>query len=290
MNNSLFNRVLGMYLLCMPFMQSYAAPTVTIQDSLSTSECGMLQGFSLDENALSVMTDGTCIGTGGSGQPVAVNKGPIDVNENASVAIDLSVGATVTLPISSATKVSGPTLPNAGVTISGTTATYNAPPSGTVTGTTIDSFRFTLTDATAQTSNEATVSLTVHESTVVPPSGCVPSTSLICKGALNYPQGNHYQVPINTSTVHAWTFAYNSETVSIAVENDGPNAIYVSSTAGDTTVSWPCTSGSQIKIGTTSGIYNDQCVLTPGQSYYLNVKKPDNTSGIYDLAVYNNTP
>jgi hypothetical protein len=78
--------------------------------------------------------------------------------------------------------------------------------------------------------------------------------------------------------------------VSIAVENDGPNAIYVSSTAGDTTVSWPCTSGSQIKIGTTSGIYNDQCVLTPGQSYYLNVKKPDNTSGIYDLAVYNNTP
>ena len=268
-----------------------AAPTVTITDSVSSASCGDLVDFTVNPTTANVQTSGTCIGTGGGSGPVATNKGPIDVNESASVQIDLSNGATVTLPINNATVVpgSGPSLSGASVSLSGTTATYIAPQSGTVSGTASDSFRFTLTDATTQTSNEATVSLTVHESTAPPPSSCTSTATLVCKGNLPYPSGTRYQVAIAAGVVHAWGFSYSGETVSIAVENDGPNAIYVSSVAGDTSAAWPCTSGSVIKIGTTSGTYGDQCVLTPGQSYFLNVKKPSGASGVYDLAVYNNS-
>jgi hypothetical protein len=260
---------------------SGAATTVTVQDSGGVpTSCGNLVNLTTTPGQVTIETDGTCIGTGGGGTPVAQTINDIDVSDGgASTTIDVSTyGVSVKLPFS----VVGVTQPALGSVSAptGTSFTYTAP--DTVTGTQYTSFKYTIQDATdGQAEGVVEVAIT-HADNPPPPTGnCTPTTTLHCKGPISLTSVTKMNNSLSYGYMDVWEFTYNDSRKGWFTHDHGNQKVAIISASPDESMTNPVDSRCVADPWNTEAtfVFNRtdlasawECPLVNGQTYYLKFK------------------
>jgi hypothetical protein len=260
--------------------------------------CGNVANLTVTSTTVIATGTGTCLNTGDAAAPTAEpnNLGTVNTGGQ-TTSRNLTDGALVKLPLTanSVKKVSGPNLPGASVAINGSTgdAIYLAPSADDITGDAIDSFTYTITDATGKTSPSARVDVSVNW-VDVPSDGCKSGNGIVCKGAtpawpVFHEKVTHY---LERDTTHVWSFVYESA-ASVgqigAVLSLGEKNLKISDVAGDTKeVDWNCWRdfGEYVFYEPASGTDPYACNLTLGMQYYFNIRNVSGANSTYQLKGY----
>jgi hypothetical protein len=270
-----------------------AAVTVEVNDGAGETLCsGDLVNMSTTTGKVTVGMDGNCgagVGTLGNS---AVNMGDVDEGDYSALTTTILNGVTFTPPVSFQVADSGLGVKPTVTAKSDLTylVSYSAA-NVAVDQDTNDSFLVTISDS-ADPAQSATLRFDVRVKDVAAPpppppgSGCIDSTTIICKGDLDLTtNGERYYVPIDFNTTQVWTIASDMrasfEKFSFRYLTNVMTVSISESFNADSQGEY-CT----LQVASGSLYFNEtatygQCHINPDTTYFLRITSPK--SGSYSF-------